>query len=219
MWNSRSVGSSRTQREERTEFEPIASTGGKLPELAQTACRLLFLFDMALESVSTAKLIDGVKRNMAYQQVKEILDAVRRFHQRLRRELEEAYPDTEDPRSKFLLRSLRRGEQEMDLALGKYEKSGESSVLETWVQYVPSEDIEAVLLSGKIPSHSSPEDVLEWKLKFDESLATFYRQLADQIAAPRAKELFESLATLVEQRLSDQTWQTRDEDLAPDEDA
>ena len=155
---------------------------------------------------------------MAYQQVREILNSVRQFHRRLRHEVDAAYPGTDDPRAKFLLRSIRRGEQELDLALAKYAKEGERSVLDTWIQYVPTEEIETVLLSGELPPHSSPEDILEWKLEFDASLADFYRQLADQVSAPRAKELLESQAALIEQRLSDQSWQAREEYLAPDKD-
>jgi hypothetical protein len=155
---------------------------------------------------------------MAYQQVREILNSVRQFHRRLRREVEGAYPETDDPRARFLLRSIRRGEKELDLALAKYGKEGERCVLETWIQYVPADEVEMVLLSGQLPPHSSPEDILKWKLEFDATLADFYRQLADQVSAPRAKELLESQAALIEQRLADQTWQAREEYLAPDKD-
>ena len=152
---------------------------------------------------------------MAYHQIKDILEAIRKFHRKIRREAEEAYPDTEDPRSRFLLRSFRRSEQEMDVALGQYEKDGAAPVLETWIQYDSSEDIDHVLRSGKLPPHSSPEDVLDWKLKFDASLAEHYRHLAREVNAPRAQELFESLATMTEQQLADQSWQAREEELAP----
>lgn len=155
---------------------------------------------------------------MAYQQIKDILESIRKFHRRLRREAEEVYSDTDDPRAKFLLRSFRRNEQEMDLALGRYEKDGESPVLETWIQYASSEEIEDVLNSGHLPPHSGPEEVLAWKQKFDASLAEYYRHLAREVSASRAKELFESLATLTEQQLSDQSWQAREEELAPNDD-
>lgn len=153
---------------------------------------------------------------MAYEQVRDILEAVRHFHRHLRREMEEAYPNTEDPRSQFLLRSIRRSEQEMDLALGKYRKEGDETVLDTWIQYIPSEEVQRVLFEKKLPDHSSPEDVLEWKQEFDASLADFYRNLARQVSAARAQELFESLAATTDQRVTDQAWQAREDELAPD---
>lgn len=155
---------------------------------------------------------------MAYQQVKEILESIRQCHRRLRREAEEAYSDTDDPRSRFLLRSFRRGEQEMDLALGRYKKDGTNVVLETWIQYAGPDVLEDTLNSDKLPVHSNPEEVLEWKQRFDEELAAYYRHLSREVSAPKAQELFDSLAMMTEQRLNDQSWQAREEELAPNED-
>ncbi|MCA9070582.1 MAG: hypothetical protein KDA84_16745 [Planctomycetaceae bacterium] len=152
---------------------------------------------------------------MAYQQVREILETVRHFHRYFRREIEASYSTTQDPRSQFLLRSIRRGEQEMDLALGKYRKDGDQAVLDTWIQFVPSEEIQEVLFKKKIPDHSTPSEVLEWKREFDASLVEFYRNIARQVSAPRTQELFESLATMTDQRLTDQSWQAREDELAP----
>lgn len=153
---------------------------------------------------------------MSYQQIREILDAIRKFHRQLRQELEDTYPDTEDPRSKFLMRSLRRGEKEMDMALARYKNEGESSVLDTWIQYVPSEELEDLMLTGHLPAHSSPDEILRWKQNVDEALAAFYHQLGDQVSSPKAKELLESLASGIEQRLLNQSWLAREEELAPD---
>lgn len=153
---------------------------------------------------------------MSYQQIREILEAIRKFHRQLRRELEEAYPDTDDVRSKYLMRSIRRSEKEMDVALARYQKEGEGAVLDTWIQYIPSEELEELMLTGHLPMDSSPDEILEWKQKVDEALAAFYRQLGDQVSSPKAKELLESLAAGVEQRLLNQSWLAREEELAPD---
>lgn len=153
---------------------------------------------------------------MSYQQIREILEAIRKFHRQLRRELEEAYPDTDDVRSKYLMRSIRRSEKEMDVALARYQKEGEGAVLDTWIQYIPSEELEELMLTGHLPMDSSPDEILEWKQKVDEALAAFYRQLGDQVSSPKAKELLESLAAGVEQRLLNQSWLAREEELAHD---
>jgi hypothetical protein len=153
---------------------------------------------------------------MAYQQVREILQSVRQFHRRLRQDAEETYGDTSDPRSQFLLKSLSRSEREMDQALREYEEEeGDNSVLETWIQYIPDDDLQATILEGKLPPGATPGEVLEWRREIDESLVEFYRQLASQVSAARAEELFESLAEVAEQRLADHVWQGRDDDLAP----
>ena len=155
---------------------------------------------------------------MAYQQVKEILESIRKCHRQLRREAEAAHSGMDDPRSKFLLRSFRRSEQEMDVALGRYEKDGEAPILETWIQYAGPDELERVLKSRTLPPHSGPDEILDWKQRFDESLLEYYRHLSREVSAPRAKNLFDSLAAMVEQQLNDQTWQAREEELAPNED-
>lgn len=103
----------------------------------------------------------------------------------------------------------------MDQALREYEEDGTNSVLETWIQYIPDDDLQATILEGKLPPGATPDEVLEWRRKMDVALVDFYHQLASQVSATRAVELFESLAGLAEQRLTDHIWQGRDDDLAP----
>jgi hypothetical protein len=141
---------------------------------------------------------------MSYQKIREILDAIRKFHRQLRRELEKAYPHADDARSKTLLRSLRRGEKEIDAALAQYKNDGERS-LDAWIQYVPSEELEDLMLTGHLPQHSSPEQMLKWKQQIDDALAAFYRQLGNQVSDPKIRELLENLAFGVEQRLLNQS--------------
>lgn len=141
---------------------------------------------------------------MSYQKIREILDAIRKFHRQLRRELENAYPHADDARSKTLLRSLRRAENEMDAALAQYKKDGEQS-LDAWIQYVPSEELEDLMLTGHLPQNSSPEQMLQWKQNVDEALAAFYRRLGNQVSDPKIRDLLESLAFGVEQRLLNQS--------------
>ena len=154
---------------------------------------------------------------MAYQTVREILDRVRQFHQKLRREIETADDETDDPRTDALLKSLRQGEKETDLALGEYEEQGDSAILDTWIQYVPYKDLEDVLRDSKPPAHSTPDEAVAWKQEFDKALAAFYRQMADQDSAPRVQEFFEGLAATIDQRIMNESWELRDEDLAPGE--
>ena len=104
----------------------------------------------------------------------------------------------------------------MDMALGRYEQEADASILDTWIQYIPSEEIEELMLTGHLPTHSSPDQILAWKQKIDEALVSFYRQLADQVSNPKTKDLLESLASGVEQRLLNQSWLAREEDLAPE---
>lgn len=155
---------------------------------------------------------------MAHQQVKDILESIRQTHRVFRHEVEQAWGTASDPRSRFLLRSIRRSEQEMDLALAKYKKDGHAAVLETWIQYVPSEDLEEVVNSGLLSPVATPDEVIARKQRFDSSLAEFYQQLANQVSASRVHDLIESLASQTDQQVADRTWKARDQDLAPDHD-
>jgi hypothetical protein len=150
---------------------------------------------------------------MSYQKIREILEAIRTFHRLVRHELEEVCTKTENDPLKFLLRSLRRAEKDMDAALQRYKRQGAGS-LDEWIEYRPSEELEDLMLTGHLPPHSSPLELVEWKQHVDEALASLYRQLGEQVSDPKAKELFDGLARGIEQRLLNQNGPAREAALA-----
>lgn len=152
---------------------------------------------------------------MTYEQVRDILTRIRSFHRRLRDELEQARPRSNDERTRFLLEVLRRDEQAMNIALGKYQQNGGVNVLATWIQYVPDEEAARLLHETRFTEDLTPEEMVNRKLEIDQALAELYGQLAEQTSAAQVAELFSSLADLTNQRLTDQGWQVRDSDAAP----
>jgi hypothetical protein len=140
---------------------------------------------------------------MSYQNIREILEAIRTFHRLVRHELEKNYSQTADALLKSLLRSVRRAEKDMDAALASDKKQGAGS-LDAWIEYRPSEELEDLMLTGHLPLDASPAQLVEWKQHVDEALASLYRQLGDQVSDPKAKELFDGLAQGIEERLLNQ---------------
>jgi len=153
--------------------------------------------------------------NMSYQQVYDILSRIRAVHRRLRDDLERARPDAEDERTRFVLESIRRDEQAMNLALGSSQQEQGDLPLQTWIQYVPDEDSQRLLNETNFTEDMGPEEVVARKVEIDESLVSLYRRLAEQSSAPSVREFFERLAERTTQRLNDETWQIRDSESAP----
>jgi hypothetical protein len=151
-----------------------------------------------------------------YEQVREVLDRMRKFHRRLRDALDEPGSRTKDLRSEYLLGLARREEQEMNQAIARYERDGASAgVLDTWLQYVPDGKAAEELREIDFTPDMTPDEIVEEKDKFDQNLAKFYRQLQVQTSIPRVSELFGQLADMTERRLAKRTWQIHDSDLAP----
>lgn len=152
---------------------------------------------------------------MSYQQVGDILERIRTVHRRLRDRLEEVRPRAKDERTRFVLESLRRDEQAMNLALAQFQPPDENSPRDSWLQYIPDEDTQRLLDETRFTTDMAPEELLARKVEIDRSLVDLYQRLSEQSSAPRVSDLFTRLAEQTNQRLTDHSWQIRDSDTAP----
>lgn len=145
---------------------------------------------------------------MAYYQVKEILQRVRNYHRQLRNALENARCETEDDQAEVVLRWAREDEQQANRALADYSSEGgkDHTVLETWLQYVPDEQVQEKLANIHFTPEMSAEEIVARVLEFDEALTNFYQQLADQVTAPRVKEFFDSQVDWLQRRKEQGAW-------------
>jgi hypothetical protein len=145
-----------------------------------------------------------------YQQVRDVVARIRRAHQQLRDALEEPRPRAQDSRTRGVLERLRREEQELQIALAKHLGDGSDPPLDTWLQYVPDEEVLQTLDSIEFTPDMSADEVVAVKQRFDRALIALLRQLAEETAVPHVQEFFGSLLEEIETRVSHDSWSLRE---------
>ena len=147
---------------------------------------------------------------MTYQQVRDVVARIRRCHQRLRDALDTPGNRARDHRTQEMLDALRREEQELQLLLGRYGAQGEESLLDTWLQYVPDDDVSQIASSIEFGPELTPEDVVIRKLEFDNALIDLLETLAEETSAPRVREFFRTMVENARSRRSRRVWSIRE---------
>lgn len=147
---------------------------------------------------------------MAYDQVRDVLKTVRAFHQELGEICQRLSRQTHDARLEFLMEIVRQHEQRFADVLGRYEREGTDGVLNTWLQYTPTEEVRTALDSGRLADANSIGEVAEVVWGFEQALTDLYRQLAESTAAPRVQELFNRLLEQEESKTGKYAWNLED---------
>lgn len=145
-----------------------------------------------------------------YQQVRDVVARIRRAHQQLRDALEQPRPRAKDSRTRAVLEKLWREEQQLQATLAKYLGNGADPPLDTWLQYVPDEEMLRTLDAIEFTPDMSAEQVVATKQEFDRALMALLRQLADETAVPQVQEFFSSLLGEMETRTSQESWDLRE---------
>lgn len=149
---------------------------------------------------------------MTYQQVRDVVKLLRQSHQKLRDAIEKPRSRSEDSRTRLMLEALRREEQQLQIALAKYEDDtqGRESLLDTWLQFVPDEELRQVQETIEFSPDMSAEDVVLRKLAYDQALLGLLRQLCEETSVPRVQEFFCALRDNVESRIAGEVWSVRE---------
>jgi hypothetical protein len=99
----------------------------------------------------------------------------------------------------MLLDYLSRHEQHMEQTLARYEKGNRQGILDGWLEYSPSLDVEAVVQSCQLRGQPSTDDILQAAMTFDDALVNLYREMAEKAIDHKTKELFRDLLNLEQQ--------------------
>ncbi len=87
------------------------------------------------------------------------------------------------------------------------------TTMNTWLQYVPAEDVEEVIQRWRAAKDPSAEDVMQLLVEFNDALVEFYRSLANQSQAPpRVNAVFQNLLDAEEWQQLRTAWAIRDSD-------
>jgi hypothetical protein len=147
---------------------------------------------------------------MTYQQVRDVVKLLRRSHQQLRDALEQHRSRSQDSRTRLMLEALRREEQQLQIALARYDAQGQEALLDTWLQYVPDEELRQAQEAIEFTPDMTAEEVVVRKLTYDQALLDLLGQLCAETSVPRVQEFFCNLRDNVESRTAGQVWSVRD---------
>lgn len=150
---------------------------------------------------------------MAYRKVEDILGLVESFHKRMRQALERVEVESRSESVEWLSKELRVHELHWQAALNGYGKRVAEGVLDTWLQYIPDEDVREQLDSIRVQRDMTLDELNDMNIRFRQALIQLYESLASASSAPRVKELFEQLLEYEKSVIADQSQKSRESDL------
>ena len=133
------------------------------------------------------------------KQVREFVDFGKHLHARIAALYEDIREQSELERVKMLLEHLSRHEHHLEQTLARYEKGVRGGLLEAWLEYSPSLDVDAVMNACALPEHPSTDAIFSAALAFDDTLVKLYREIAEKAHDTHTKALFQDLRQLEEQ--------------------
>jgi len=135
----------------------------------------------------------------SYKTVREILNQVSIWHHRLLEHCCEGEEPEQDDPFRPLVEYLSEHERAAKHVLDRYKPTERETILNTWLQYVPGEQVDDVFTSRNLDDSKAPEEIVAMILEFDNALVELYKTLANQSQAhPRVNELFQGLLEMEE---------------------
>ena len=134
-----------------------------------------------------------------FEQVKDVLDYGKMIHTELRKFYESLNKQNGQARAKMLLDYLSRHESHLEETLERFEAENQHNVLDTWMQYAPSIDIQQIINGKCLSPDMSVDEVVKLALEFDEAVVELYREATNECDVPHVKEVFQSLVELENQ--------------------
>lgn len=131
-----------------------------------------------------------------FEQVKDVLAYGIDLHTRLRDVYEQLGQQSEQTRVKMVLDYLSRHERNRQQAMERFGEGTRRKILDQWLQYAPSSDIEQLLAASTSRSNLTVDDVISLAMRFDDALIAIYRETATETDDTQAREVFQNLAEM-----------------------
>ncbi|MBY4678585.1 ATPase [Marinobacterium arenosum] len=133
------------------------------------------------------------------EQIKDVLDWLRSYHQQVANCYERSAEVSESARLRRLLSYLADHEHSLADSVANYEKIADSGVLNTWCYEFMARkpNLAETLCQAPVDiDRLSVDQLIEMSLNLHEQLIEFYRYLLSRAGSERVKELFQSLIEL-----------------------
>lgn len=150
---------------------------------------------------------------MPFRKVDDILELVKSFHQKMRHALGRVGEESNSETVEWLSEQLRLHELHWQAALSGYEKQTAEGVLDTWLQYIPDEEVRAQLDAIEVRREMTLEELSDENVRFRQALIRLYESLANGSSAPRVQELFQQLLEFEQTKVAEQSQKIRESDL------
>ncbi|QJD28555.1 ferritin family protein [Methylococcus geothermalis] len=131
-----------------------------------------------------------------FEQVKDVLDHGKALHDQIRNYYEtlKQQADNSQIRLKMALDYLSRHEDEQKEMLERFEENARSAILDTWLQFAPSDHVEELLANAAPRPDMTVDEVVKMACAFDDALVTLYKEAAAEMDDPKARDVFNNLA-------------------------
>jgi len=140
---------------------------------------------------------------LPYVQVRDVLDNLSKLHGSLHDHYQRQAALASDDRVNTLLtNAAKRSEQ----AVGLFDVSDESNVLEHWMQFDPTEAARKHLTDVRVDPQRPVDDVVCDLIDVEEAVLKALEHLAQQTTAPRLKHILEKVRDLQHTRTRQLAW-------------
>lgn len=131
-----------------------------------------------------------------FEQVREVLDFGRELHTQIEKFYKKSSAQEQQVRVKMLLDYLSRHEKHMAEGLKHFEEETKKSILDFWLQYAPSAEIEDMIKGLSVHPAMTVDEVIKIAMDFDDALVELYKDVAREADDPDVKAVFENLVEM-----------------------
>lgn len=136
---------------------------------------------------------------MRIEQVKDILEHTRRFHELISDYYQDLSKHTDKERLRIILDYLAEHERHLENALAEYEKCAAKEILNVWLPYSPCQK-HLVEFRLKLEAYDiSPKEIAEKIIALDDCVINMYKELLSQTDSSEVKDVLHSILDFEEQ--------------------
>ncbi len=133
---------------------------------------------------------------MRFEQAKDVIEYCEKLHHQIGEFYKEVGEEVSQERVKMLLTYLSRHEIHLEESLKEYEADASSKILNTWLQFVPSSNIEASITAFKVNPSMSVDEVIDKTIEFDNALIELYKEVIHETSEPSVQAVFKNLVDM-----------------------
>jgi hypothetical protein len=135
---------------------------------------------------------------MHFKTVKDVVDHSRQLHQQISQFYHQLSEDNSKARVSMLLEYLKRHEDHLESTLNKFGQDKSQSVLESWFQYAPDQDLSDVMANLEVSDHMDTDDVVSMALTLDDYFIDLYQGMVSNASSTAVKAVFQNLLDMEE---------------------
>lgn len=135
---------------------------------------------------------------MHFKTVKDVVDHSRQLHQQISQFYHQLSEDNSKARVSMLLEYLKRHEDHLEDTLSKFGEDKSQSVLDSWFQYAPDQDLSEVMSNLEVSDHMDTDDVVCMALTLDDYFIDLYQGMVSSASSSAVKAVFQNLLDMEE---------------------